>query len=55
MLGHLTARASALSCSRIVLGTNVEWTDAIAFYKACGFAEMRRTPTGVLFEKALTL
>ena len=53
VLDHLISHAAAIGCTRIVLGTNVEWTDAIAFYQACGFAEMRRTPTGVLFERAL--
>lgn len=53
VLAHLTTHAASLGCTRVVLGTNIEWADAMAFYKACGFAEMRRTPTGVLFEMAL--
>ncbi len=53
VLEHLVAHAKSIGSTRLVLGTNVEWTDAIAFYQACGFAEMRRTPTGVLFEMAL--
>jgi GNAT superfamily N-acetyltransferase len=53
VLAHLLNEAEARVCSRLVLGTNIEWKDAIAFYLACGFEEMRRTPTGVLFEKVL--
>jgi GNAT superfamily N-acetyltransferase len=53
VLGHLITHAKGIGCTRIVLGTNIEWADAIAFYEACGFAEMRRTPTGVLFEMTL--
>lgn len=53
VLARLIGGARDRSCGRIVLGTNVEWEDAIAFYLACGFEERRRTPTGVLFEMAL--
>lgn len=53
VLDHLVAHAAALGCTRVVLGTNAAWDDAIAFYVACGFAEIRRTDTGVLFEKRL--
>ncbi len=53
VLDHLVTHARSIGGKRLVLGTNIEWADAIAFYQACGFAEMRRTPTGVLFEMTL--
>ncbi len=53
VLGALVEGARGRGCTRLVLGTNADWQDAIAFYTAFGFSEMRRTPTGVLFELAL--
>ena len=50
VLTRLVEHARERGCSRVVLGTNAAWEDAIAFYRAFGFSEMRRTPTGVLFE-----
>jgi GNAT superfamily N-acetyltransferase len=53
VLTRLVEHAHERGCTRVVLGTNVGWEDAIAFYRAFGFSEMRRTPTGVLFELLL--
>jgi GNAT superfamily N-acetyltransferase len=53
VLTHLVEHARERGCTRVVLGTNAGWEDAIAFYRAFGFSEMRRTPTGVLFELLL--
>ena len=53
VLSRLVDVARERGCTRVVLGTNVGWDDAIAFYRAFGFEEMRRTPTGVLFEMVL--
>ncbi len=53
VLMRLAYEARERRCARLVLGTNADWQDAIAFYLAFGFSEMRRTPTGVLFELAL--
>ena len=53
VLTRLVEHARERGCSRVVLGTNAGWEDAIAFYRAFGFSEMRRTPTGVLFELVL--
>ncbi len=53
ILTHLVEHARIRRCTRVVLGTNAGWEDAIAFYLALGFSEMRRTPTGVLFELPL--
>jgi putative acetyltransferase len=50
VLARLVELARERGCGRVVLGTNADWADAIAFYRAFGFEEMRRTPTGVLFE-----
>lgn len=52
-LSRLVDVARERGCTRVVLGTNIDWEDAIAFYRAFGFEEMRRTPTGVLFELVL--
>jgi len=53
VLTRLAELARERGCPRLVLGTNADWQDAIAFYLAFGFSEMRRTPTGVLFELAI--
>ena len=53
VLSALAVAARERGCTRLVLGTNADWQDAIAFYTAFGFSEMLRTPTGVLFEMAL--
>ena len=53
VLAQLVERARERGCTRIVLGTSIDWEDVIAFYVAFGFEEMRRTPTGVLFELVL--
>ena len=53
VLSRLVEHARERRCTRVVLGTNAGWEDAIAFYRAFGFSEMRRTPTGVLFELVL--
>jgi GNAT superfamily N-acetyltransferase len=53
VLSRLVDAARERGCTRVVLGTNIDWEDAIAFYRAFGFEEMRRTPTGVLFELVL--
>ncbi len=53
VLTHLIEHARERGCTRVVVGTNAGWHDAIACYQAFGFSEMRRTPTGVLFEMSL--
>jgi GNAT superfamily N-acetyltransferase len=53
VLAALIERARERACTRIVLGTNSGWGDAIAFYTAFGLSEMRRTAGGVLFELKL--
>ncbi len=37
IVGALTATAWAWGCRRVVLETTSTWTDAIAFYRRCGF------------------
>jgi GNAT superfamily N-acetyltransferase len=54
LLDALIVRARDANCERIVLSTNIGWHDAIAFYTACGFEELRRTDTGVVFVLPLT-
>jgi GNAT superfamily N-acetyltransferase len=54
LLDHLIARARHANCERVVLSTNIGWDDAIAFYAACGFKELRRTDAGVVFVLPLT-
>jgi ribosomal protein S18 acetylase RimI-like enzyme len=53
VLSRLVEMARERGCTRVVLGTNIDWAGAIAFYRAFGLEEMRRTPTGVLFELVL--
>ena len=53
ILSALIEQARERGCTRIVLGTNAEWGDAIAFYAATGLTEMRRTAGAVLFELTL--
>ena len=54
MLHALIAHAREQRCPRVVLSTNAEWDDAVAFYRACGFEEMRRTEAGVIFVMPLS-
>lgn len=49
LLDELIAHGRAAGCTRVVLSTNAAWHDAVAFYTACGFAEMRRTDAAVIF------
>jgi GNAT superfamily N-acetyltransferase len=50
---RLIDEARAGSCRRITLATSADWDDAIAFYHACGFDEILRTDTGVVFAMIL--
>ena len=45
VLTALAVAARERGSIRLVLGTNADWQDAIAFYTAFGFSEMRRTPS----------
>jgi GNAT superfamily N-acetyltransferase len=49
----LIDEARARGCRRVTLATNADWDDAVAFYGACGFEEVVRTETGVVFAMKL--
>jgi GNAT superfamily N-acetyltransferase len=53
LLSRLIDEARMRGCARITLATNADWDDAIGFYRACGFEELLRTETGVVFGLAL--
>jgi GNAT superfamily N-acetyltransferase len=53
VLSRLIEEARSRGCHRVTLATNADWSDAIAFYRACGFEELLRTETGVVFGLAL--
>ena len=53
LLAALVEQARGRGCARIVLGTNIRWEDAIQFYTAFGFKEMRRSAEGVVFSMEL--
>ena len=57
ILRHLLNDARTRGCAAVVLGTNAEWSDALAFYRSRGFTEVGRARhefgVGVRFELRL--
>ena len=53
LVDRLIDESRARRCRRVTLATNADWDDAVAFYRACGFEEILRTDTGVVFAMAL--
>ena len=53
VLRALVERARDAGCASVSLATNVEWADAIGFYRAFGFVETGRGASGVRFELSL--
>jgi GNAT superfamily N-acetyltransferase len=53
ILQRLLEHAGSKGYRRVILETNDDWHDAIAFYQACGFTETVRASGGILFEIAV--
>ena len=51
VLLRMVEEARGRGCHRVTLATAAQWDDAVGFYRACGFEEIPRTETGVVFEK----
>lgn len=51
MLRQLEDRAQARGFTRLVLETNLDWHDAVAFYKRNGYSECQRNSELIHFEK----
>ena len=54
LLTHLVAHARDAGCDRVVLTTNSDWPDAIAFYLASGFTVVSQPPGGVDFARDIS-
>ncbi len=50
MLDRLLEHARSSGYRRVILETNDDWHDAIAFYEACGFTQTVCALGGILFE-----
>ena len=44
---HLLDAARSKGFSKVVVGTELEWNDAIGLYEQCGFSEYERAESGV--------
>ena len=53
ILAALEQRATARGVRRLILETNLDWADAIAFYQRRGYTETFRNDLGIRFRKAL--
>lgn len=54
LLARLVERGHDLGCTRIVLDTNADWHDAIAFYEASDFTIVSYARGGVQFERDIS-
>ncbi len=53
ILEVLEQRASGRGLNSLVLETNLDWDDAIAFYSKNGYAELGRNTVGIRFGKSM--
>lgn len=53
MLRKLEERARMRGFSRLVLETNLDWLEAIAFYKRNGYSECHRNSENIHFKKLI--
>jgi ribosomal protein S18 acetylase RimI-like enzyme len=54
LMAHLMDAARERGFARLVLETNLDWDDAIAFYQRCGFREEARAEEEIHLAFALT-
>ena len=53
VLNALETRARSLGYGRLLLETNLDWHEAIAFYQRQGYREVQRNHLGIEFRKQL--
>ena len=51
ILRKLEQRATSMSMNKLILETNIDWKDAIAFYQHNGYQELSRNHEGIRFQK----